>query len=201
MYNKTAILCTLLCISQALLAQVEKGSVYPGITAGQMIFRFNNSSIQPSVEIGISRHSTLGVFYYSTRYRDISPLNAESYSTQKGGGISFAVYSYFNRRSRWGWYVNSIAGLYDIRVIEKRAGYNFLNNRYRHGELRVTPGIFFTPTPKLMLFANIGGFSVSNNRYEFLSPGSSFLSQLSVGLRISLGGSKKRKDAADRFSK
>lgn len=179
-------------LSSGLSAQVQKGGIYPGVTTGVGITRFNNSFIQPSVEVGISGHQTAGVFYYSTRYNN-SLLNSDDYSTKRGGGISFTHYRYFGRRSKWGWYVNAAAGIYDIKVIQKQAGAAILNNRYRQGELTLTPGIFFTPSPRVMFFANTGGFALVHNKHEFANAQSSFLNYISVGVRFTLGGRKKDK--------
>ncbi len=200
MHKKIPFIAASLFFAPALPAQVQKGSIYPGITAGQFVFRFNNSTLQPSVEVGVSSHSTLGLFYYSTRYNANALSNAGGNSTKRGGGISFTYHRYFNLHSKWGWYVNSTLGLYKIRVIEKQGANSYLNNRYGQGELTLTPGVFFTPSSKLMLFANIGGFSLSNNRYEFLRPGSSFVNQLSVGVRFTFGKNKKQAGGS-RFNK
>lgn len=45
-----------------------------------------------------------------------------------------------------------------------------------------------------MLFANIGGLSLVNNKYEFLNICSAFAGQFNSGIKINIGGQKKNKN-------
>jgi len=143
-------------------AQIEKNRIYPGLTVGRHLTNYNTNTIEPSVSVGISDHSVLSGFYRYERYNN-SPLSPmKGYSTRSGGGVSYSYYRYFNKSSKWGWYLNGSLGLYQVRVYEKQGGTTILNNRYTEKELTITPGVFFKPSPRTMVFGNIGGFSLVN---------------------------------------
>lgn len=192
MRKKITFIAAVIAITPALQAQIQKGDIYLGGNAGIGVLQFNNDYFQPAIEAGISKHSTLGLFYYSTRYNAASFSGVEGYSTKKGGGLSFTYHRYFGSKTKWGWYMNATAGLYDIKVVDKIAGRAYLNNRYRQAELTITPGIFFTPSSRLMLYANFGGFSLTNNKHEFAVARVHFPNYFSIGARFSIGGSKRK---------
>jgi hypothetical protein len=193
MTKKLLFLTVTIVISVQLVAQVEKNRIYPALTIGKHIFDYNTNTIQPSVSIGLSEHSTMGVFFKYTRTASYPSDFFKGYSEATGGGITYSYYHYFNKRSKWGWYFNAELGTYRINVFDKTSGTTVLNNRYTERELRVTPGIFFSASPRVMFFANVGGLALTHNYNGLHLNHRDFLNQVNIGVRISLGGNRKVK--------
>jgi hypothetical protein len=171
-------------------AQVEKNSFYTELLVGRHFLKYNTNTIQPSVSIGISEHSVLGAFYRYNRYNSNPRSLYSGYSTKAGGGVSYSYYRYFNKKGKWGWYLNGSLGIFKVNVYEKQGNSTVLNYRYTERELTITPGVFFKPSPKVMLFANIGGLSLTN--YQGINGHAGFASELNIGVQISFGGGKKK---------
>ncbi len=178
----------------SLLAQVEKGQLYGDVSFGKKVLKFSTTTIQPSFSIGLSEHSTLGVFYNYTRSKSTPTISSNGYFISQGFGVSYNYYHFFKKSQQWGWYFNGSFSANQTSVYDKAGGVLLLNNRYAERELSFTPGIFFKPSKGVMLFANIGGISLANNRYDFIVPRSSFASQLNLGIRINIGGNKGKKN-------
>jgi len=175
-----------------LAAQFQKNEIYGGLSYGRRLFNYNTNSYQPSFSIGLNTHSTVGVFLDNTRYNVMPSQFYDGYSHSLGVGISYNYARYFKKSSKWGWYVNSSLGFYKVKVYEKQNSITTLNTHYNQQELSVSPGIFFRASPRILLFANIGGISLTNNRYEFTSR-FNMTSQLNIGVMISLGNPGKKK--------
>ena len=187
-----SVIISLFCFQ--LSAQVEKGQLYGDVSFGKRIIKFNTTSFQPSVSIGLNEHSTFGVFFNYTRSATTPSLYSAGYFTNQGIGVSYNYFHFFKNSPKWGWYVNGALAFNQTSVYDKRTGVTLLNNRYSERELGVTPGIFFKASKRVMLFANIGGVSLINSRNDFITPRSTFASQLNVGIRINLGGQKTKKN-------
>ncbi len=186
-----SILALLTCFH--LSAQVEKGQFYGEATFGKRIVKFNTNTMQSSFSVGLSEHSTLGVFYNYTRSKSTPSIFSNGYFVSQGVGVSYNYYRYLKNSRKWGWYINGSFAANQTSVYDKSAGSSILNNRYSQRELSFTPGIFFKPSQRVMLCANIGGVSLLNSRYDFITPRSSFASQLNVGIRIKIGGQSEKK--------
>jgi hypothetical protein len=192
--RKTLLLSFVLFISAIQLsAQFQKNEIYGGLGYGRWLFNYNTNSYQASLSVGLNANNTIGVFLDHTRYNSMPSPVYNGFSQSSGLGISHSYARFFKNSSKWGWYVNSSLGFHKIRIYEKQNGVNVLNVNYPQQELSVTPGIFFKPSPRILLFANIGAVSLTNNRYEFKGR-FNMASQLNVGITIGLGnfGKKKR---------
>lgn len=188
MSKKLFISAIIFLYSFKLFAQVGKGQIYGDASFGKRVVKYNTNSFQPSFSIGLNEHSTLGVFYNYTRSETTPSIYSTGYFTNQGIGVSYNYFHYFKNSKKWGWYVNGALTFNRVSIYDKSTGSSLLNNRYSQRELAVTPGIFFKPSHRVMLFANIGGVSLINNKYEFLKLRSSFASQFNIGIRINIGG-------------
>lgn len=192
--NKNTFLCFIVIFFYcSVKAQVQPGKLYADVSVSRYVLRFNNTVYQASLSAGLTQHSTLGLFFSHTRYDASASITGfDAYSTKTGGGVTYNYYRYFNSHSKWGWYANVNAGIFNIRVLEKTSGSYQLNNRYWQQELTVSPGIFFTPSRSVMLYAGLGGITLGSNKYQLVNLSSGFVNQLTIGARITIGGSKKK---------
>jgi|CXWL01.1.fsa_nt_gi hypothetical protein len=174
-------------------AQVDKSCFFGDISLGRKVFYYNTNNIQASFSIGISSNSTLGVFYSYMRYNSMPSNFSNGPIISKGFGILYNYYRYFKKSKKWGWNINGSFMVNRISIYDKQSGALVLNNRYSERELFLAPGIFFKPSKRVMLFTNIGGFSLLNNPYETARFRSSFAGHVNIGVRINianLGGKK-----------
>lgn len=179
-------------------AQFNKGEIYTGIDISRRIARFDITSIQSSVSIGLGQHSRAGIFYNRSWYGSYNNWTDNSIKIH-GAGVFYEYASYFKKSRKWGWTMNGSFAFNQVSVYEKNAGTVLLNNRYTERQLTFTPGIFFKPSPRVMLFANIGGFSLNNNRNEFINARSDFATKLNIGAIFTIGHPRKRKLQQSRF--
>lgn len=193
MIKTISLTVALAIIHSAIQAQVQPGAVYPDITVTRNFLRLNNTIYQGSLSAGLSKHSTLGFFASHTRYNASGLSVYEGYSTKSGVGVSYNYYRYFNSKSKWGWYVNAAGGLYRLKVFDKVSGNYQLNNSYAQQEFSISPGIFFTPTKNVMIYAGLGGLALASNKHQAVYLNTGFLSQVSLGVRFTIGGGKKNK--------
>ncbi len=193
MRNKTIFSLFFLLSFFHLSAQVENGQLYGDFIFGKRILKLNTGTIQPAFSIGLNEHSTFGVFYDYTRSKTTPSISSNGYFVNQGVGISYSYYHYFKKSQKWGWYFNSSFAINQTRAFDKSSGSLILKSQSAARILSVTPGVFFKPSKGVMLFANIGGVSLVNNRYHFITPSSSFASQLNLGIRINIGGLRKNK--------
>jgi hypothetical protein len=194
MRKKLLFVTLTIVISVSLVAQVEKGRIYPALTLGKHVFDYNTNTVQPSISIGLNEHSTIGVFYQYTRYK-FSPSDfSKGFSEKTGGGVSYNYYHYFGKRSRFGWYINGELGVYRVSVFDQSGSTTVLNNRYTETQLKITPGIFYSLSPRVMLFTNVGGLAFNHSAGRGLDiTGRDMFNQVNIGIRVSFGGSKKAK--------
>lgn len=190
---KRKIFLSVILFSGNINAQVQKGAIYPELSVSRNMIRMNATTYHASVSAGISKQSTLGIFYSRTNYGSPDVSRYNGYSLKTGGGLTYTWYRYFNRKSKWGWFINAEAGLYKVKVFEKTGSSYNLNNKYLERELTLNPGVFFTPSPRVMLFAGLGGISVYGSKYQFADFSSSFLSRGTIGIRFTLGGNGKKR--------
>jgi len=187
-------LAALFLLSLNSSAQVDKGQLYGDLFIGRKLWNYNTNMIQPSITVGLSEHSTLGVFYSYTRYKSmpVAGIN-EMTANVTGVGVSYSYFKFFKNSQKWGWYVNGSLSFNRVTVYEKAGGNTVLNNRYSERNLSLTPGIFFKPSPRIMLYGNIGGIEAVNNRHDFILPRSTFANQVNFGIRVGIGNLKNKK--------
>lgn len=173
-------------------AQVEKNAIYPELSVGRTLFNYNTNTVQTGVSIGLSEHSTLGVFYAHTRYESSPLFSSETNGKSNRYGISYTYYSYFKNSKKWGWSLNGSASINRYNTLYKPTSSPAVNYKGTDKELSITPGVFFKPSAKVMLTANIGGVTIYNSRYQVGSGYSNFGGQLNLGVRVNLFGHKKR---------
>jgi hypothetical protein len=185
-----------ICCAQA-SAQLEKGNLYPNISSE---FRFKQFYKDYGVKTGLSyaldKHNLIGISYNymkSNKYQSFFDQNTKSYGSRNGIGVAYNYFHYFKNSKKLGWYVNANLDYNRISVYDiKSTGETRLNNRYNEFELSVRPGLFFKPSDKFILHANIGGFSIVNAGGNISGP-LTFGSQLNVGVLINLDFFRKRK--------
>lgn len=173
-----------------MFAQFEKGGIYPGISIGRHLFDYNTNSARPSVMIGLGKHSAAGVSYHYTRLVNNPASQVKGYSVVRGGELNYVYAHSFRREGKWGWYSNLALGRQQVSVYDNTAT-NLLNNRYTENYLSFTPGIYFQPSQRLLLYANMGDISVTKSRHGFT--GNLHIgSQLNVGVLFRLGRLSKK---------
>lgn len=176
-------------------AQIQKNELYASLSIGTRVIGYTSNSIRPDISIGLGKHSTVGVFFDYTKYRSWTFNNTTGRSNSFSIGLSYNYYSYFKNSKKWGWSINSTLSLNRINFYEKTGSMTDYT-RYTETDLSVTPGIFYRPSPRILLHANIGGFSLYKNRYESMhniDTRSGFGTQLNIGATISLGNLGKKK--------
>ncbi|MDZ4794423.1 MAG: hypothetical protein SGI83_09120 [Bacteroidota bacterium] len=176
-----------------LFAQVEKNKWYGILSVGRKIFYYNTNMLQPSLSIGLTEHSELGIFYNYTRFNSSPSALYGGHISSHAVGTSYKRYHYFKKSHKWGWYLDGSLSFNRISIYDNQSGSLKLNNRYSEGELSVAPGLFLMASARIMLFANIGSFSVAHNRYESFDLRSSFVAQLNIGARFSISNPNKKK--------
>ncbi len=175
-----------LCALQS-SAQIQKKQIYPGLSVGRYFLKYNSNNIQPSVSFGISEHSLVGLFYKYEKFNTHPSISFKGYATKIGGGVSYSYYRHFNKKSKWGWYLDGSLGLFQVKTYEKQNGSAVLNFQAKQTEFAFTPGIFYKPSPRILLFGNLGGFSV-NSYQQHIYKHVDFGKQLNLGIKITLGG-------------
>lgn len=187
------LLITLVLFIQS-FAQFQKNELYTGLSVGTRVIGYSSNSIRPEVSIGLGKHSTAGIFFDYTKYRSWTFNNTTGRSNSYSVGVSYNYYSYFRNSKTWGWLVNGTLSLNRINFYEKTGGTTNYT-RYNEADLSITPGIFYRPSPRILLHANVGGVSLYKNRYESNGIGtrSGFGTQLNIGATFTLGNLGKKK--------
>jgi hypothetical protein len=176
-----------------LSAQFQKKQLYFDLTGEKRIIRYSTNGLRPSVSIGLGDHSAIGVYFDYTRYKAWSYSNAQGYSDNYSVGVFYNYYRFFKGSEKWGWFASADLSFNQFNVYEKTSGSSLLNNRYNQVKLALTPGIFFKPTERIMLHADIGSLYLYHDRNEFLNVRSNFATQINVGITIGLGNKGKKK--------
>ena len=171
-------------------AQLQKGSVYADLSLGQRYAQTFTWHVQPGVSYALSNRFSVGTFVDYTRYQRFETLNGEGFGKQYSVGISVNYFEYFNSRRKWGLYYNGTAQYSHFLAYDKTNGATSFNYETKFYKFSLTPGIFHTPSDRIIWYGNIGGVSLSheNNRWK---RGMSFLGEVNVGMHLRLG--KKRK--------
>lgn len=172
-------------------AQIEKGAVYSDFSFGKRIFYYDTYSARTGVSIGINEHSTFGLTYTYTRYNAMPSNSWNGFGVSQRVGLSYTHFDHFKNSQRWGWFLDGSIALTRLDTYVKANGSNNLERRFTEKDISITPGIFFKPSKRVMLTANMGGLSVANNRYQSMNLRSSFAGELNLGIRISLFRKKK----------
>lgn len=185
-----------LLISFTAGAQLQPGAVYPGISVTKNLLTYNANAVRGELEVGLSKHNSLGLFLRYTRYinsrsKDSSGFVPKGNTAETEAGLSFSSFRYFNKRSKWGTLLNAEFGISKINVYEDNGSGNLLRLSYHRINLSITPGIFYAPSPKVMLVGNIGGFTLSTVKNAGIEGTSDIGQRITLGARFTLGGKKK----------
>jgi hypothetical protein len=184
-----------LFLTYHLSAQLETGNIYTHLMLGKREVRYSSSMVRPSVSLALSKHSSIGVFFEYTKFKDFEYYDASAgYNTgrafQYSVGVSYNYLSFFNNKSKWGWYVNGSLSYNHFEWSQKESGGTTLSDHLKFSELAVTPGIFFKPSTRISLYANVGGVAAQHYQRS-LNFQSNFASQLNLGVSLRLGKRKK----------
>jgi hypothetical protein len=178
-------------------AQLEKGKLYTGVSSENRI-NFNNRSFgfKPELAYALDQHSSIGVkfnYFRSNKYNVHYLDNAKGYNVHFGIGVSYNYFRYFKNSNKLGWYVNANLEFNRRRFYDiKYSGQTVLNSQYKQAELSLRPGIFYSPSRNVMLFANFGGISLKRSNGDFYGD-FNFASQFNIGVLINLDVFKKKK--------
>lgn len=173
-------------------AQVQPGAVYPSLSFGRYVRDYNTNTLGGSVTVGLNGHSALGVFLNRTK-ATINPKTGNGFFIETEAGLSYTYYRHFRQQSKWGWYANGELGFSRIRFFDTGSGSIQFTGSYNERKLTLTPGIFFAPSKNVMLFGNVGSFSLNNSKNQGLEARSSFFNKIELGVRLTIGGNKKDK--------
>lgn len=171
-------------------AQIEKKAIYPELSGERKIFNYNTNGYQTGVSLGLTSHSTFGIFYSRTRYEQSPSTFSESLSTISRYGISYTYYSYMKKSQKWGWSLNGSAAINRVHTYFKPTGGAETLTDYSTKQLIITPGLFFKTSSRVMFTANVGGFTIYDSGSPLGETHSSFGGDLNLGIRISLFGKK-----------
>ena len=178
-----------------LSAQFQKNQIYVGVTGEKRFGQTSSIGVRPSVSIGLSRHSEVGVYFDYTKFRDFSFSNTKIRSQVYGVGIFYNYYKYLGRNEKWGLFLNADLSLNQVRVSDTNAG-SPTNNLYNESRFAITPGIFFKPSRNIMLYLDLGNVYALHNKYEWFNVRSTLGSQISIGIKFGLGDPQKKKTIA-----
>jgi hypothetical protein len=178
-----------------LSAQFQKKQIYFDLTGEKRIIRYSTNGLRPSVSIGLSDHSAIGVYFDYTKYKEWNYFNINGYSENYGVGVFYSYYRFFKGSKKWGWFATADLSFNQFNVYQKTSGSPALNNRYNQAKLSLTPGIFFKPSQRVTLHADIGSLYVYHDRNEFFNVRSNFATQINIGITIGLGNTGKKKSS------
>lgn len=191
-----AAIAVLFCWTHA-SAQLEPGKFYTGILSENRFGYFNNSyGFKSGLHYALDKYSSIGVNFnysrsgnYQVHYLD----NARAYNVQVGAGISYNYFRYFKNSKKLGWYANANLDLNRFKSFDiKYSGETVLNGQFNQVALSVKPGIYYTPSKNVMIFANFGGVSLNRSNGQF-SGDFNFASQFNIGVLINFDVFWKRK--------
>ena len=197
MRKKILIVALLFIYCSQAFAQLEKGSIYAGISSENRFHLFyKNFGVRPGLSYALDNHSLIGVSYNrfkSNTYDQFYSTATKGFDIQNGFGVSYSYFRYFKNSKKLGWYANANLDLNRIRNFNiKTTGETELTSRYRQTEISFRPGIFYTPSKHVMIVANFGGVSLVNYKGNIHAP-FNFGSQLNVGAHINLDIFRKKK--------
>lgn len=155
------ILSLVIISTTSLTAQIKKGDVLLGATAGfnsnrtNSYYKSSNTNISPRVALAIGENSVLGLhtqFSYSTNESETSDQKSTTLSF--GGGVFWR--KYMPIKSQFGWYLEANGGSYVRRDVSKFSG---TETKYTTNEYSVNaiPGFYYRALPKLIVNADFGG--------------------------------------------
>ena len=185
-----------ICCRQA-SAQLQQGSLYPGISSENRLKLFYKSyGIKPGLSYALDKHSLIGVSYSHFRtstYDLFSSTGTKTYGIQNGIGISYSYFRYFKNSKKLGWYVNANLDFNKVKYFDiKNTGEKELRSGFNEKELSIRPGLFYKPSQNFMVFANFGGISLVSQDGNISGP-LNFGSQVNVGVLINLDLFRKKK--------
>lgn len=180
-------------------AQLEPGKIYTGISSENRFHFYNkNFGFKPELAYALDKHSSIGVkfnYFRSNKFEVGYVPDAMGYAVSYGAGISYNYFRYFKNSHKLGWYANANLEFNRYRFYGiKSSGQTVLNNQGNYAELSIRPGIFYTPSENVMLFANVGGFSL-NRSYHSFSGDLNFASQFNIGVLMNFDVFRKKKIA------
>lgn len=169
MKSKVLPILTLAIISTtSLTAQIKKGDLLLGATAGynsnrtNSYYKSSNTNISPRVALAIGENAVLGLhtrFDYVRSKSETSDLKTSSLTL--GGGAFWR--KYIPIKNQLGWYLEANGGVYFRRDVNKQSG---LKSKYLATEYSVNaiPGLYYRALPKLIINADFGGLGYNYAR-------------------------------------
>jgi hypothetical protein len=184
-----------ICCIQA-SAQLDKGSIYTGISSENRFYSYGNVyGFKPELSYAIDKHNSIGVRLNNFRSNNdllLAP-NIDGYYVQNGVGITYNYYRYFKNSKKLGWYLNGNLDFNRINYYDlKSSGERELLSRHNHTELSIRPGLFYNPSHNIMVFANVGGISLTNTEGRIRTP-LNFGNEVNIGVLINLDIFRKKK--------
>ena len=187
----------LLIVCGQAFAQLEKDKFYPGLSY-QNRFKFDYTTYGTGAQLSyaLDKHNLVGVnynYYRSNKFPLYFQQNSRGYFFASGTGLTYTYFRYFKNSKKLGWSITSDLNFNTIRYYTlKTSGQYQLDNRYHEAELSVKPGLFYTPSRNVIIFANFGGYSLNKGR-GYLWGDFNFGSQVNVGALINLDFFQRRK--------
>jgi opacity protein-like surface antigen len=175
------------CLFFEASAQIDPGAIYGEVSAGRRYAQYNRTRAESGISIGLNENSTLGFSYEYSRINSLKTATPLQHVDGNRFAVSYNYFHHFKPGSKWGFYVNLSAGLTNSKsYLNSGSGFQ-QNGQLWNKDLNFTPGIFFQPSSRVMLFANVGGVTFNSNRYNRSSQHSNIGGELNFGLRINLG--------------
>ena len=178
-------------------AQLQEGNFYPGLS-WQNRFKFNYTTYGTGSQLSyaLDKHNLIGVnynYYRSNKFPLYFQQSDRAYFFTTGAGLTYSYFSYFKNSKKLGWSITSDLNFNTTRYYTlKTSGQYQLDDRYHEVELSVKPGLFYTPSRRVIVFANFGGYSLNKGK-GYLHSDFNFGSQFNVGALINLDIFRKRK--------
>jgi hypothetical protein len=177
------LICCIAC-SMNLFAQLEKNQLYPGLsfTSG---FKSTGYELQPSASFALGKHSMLSVFGRVQQSKEsFNPYLFGHSSTMSsyGFGVSYTYYHYFGKSTKLGWYIDASLSRNNVTLTDKQLGSVFMETSHRELQFIITPGLFYKPSNRVMLFLNAGGINAIGSYGT-----SRFGNVINVGVKVRLG--------------
>ena len=191
-----AAIAILLVCGQA-SAQLEKNKFYPGLSY-QNRFKFNYTTYGAGAQLSyaLDRHNLIGVnftHYRSNKFPLYFQQSDRGFLSGTGVGLTYTYFRYFKNSKKLGWSITSDLNFNTIRYYSlKTSGQYQMDDRYHEIQFSLKPGLFYTPSRNVIVFANFGGYSL-NKGNGYLRSDLNFGSQLNVGVLLNTDIFRKRK--------
>jgi hypothetical protein len=192
--RKKILLVAVIVISAIhLSAQVKKNEIYLGISGEKKFGQISTIGVRPSVFVGLSNHSTVGVYFDYTDFKNARYPDGTKWDTKSSGlGLIYNYYHYIGKNQKFGAYASADISLSRIRIIGMSGGLPS-NYEYNQSKLSISPGLFYKPVENMMITLSPGGIDFSQTKFSSLYTRNSFGKQISIGLSFGIGSFSKKK--------